>query len=208
MNREFKKLFKGQATKNLPKGDVLIYEADQVKKIYYILNGYVKVYTVVNTGAQRIVYIYKPGDVLPLTTYLSGSHIARFFYECLTPATIRSMSIKKFNEKVEGNYELGEALIQYTTSTDRQFLRRVNEMVSNSDNLSKLMLLLNFLYQKFRDDKSSPTINLPLTTKDIASMSGLNQEETVKLIRKIKSKGISFSSSGLVIDKRAFRAKS
>jgi CRP-like cAMP-binding protein len=207
MNREFKKLFKGQVTKNLPKGDILIYEADQVKRIYYILDGYIKVYTVVNTGVQRIIYIYKPGDVLPLTTYLSGSHIARFFYECLTPATIRCMSIKKFDEKVLGNYELGEALVQYTTSIDRQFLRRVNDMVSNGDNLSKLMSLLNFLYQKFGADKSLPTINLPLTTKDIASMSGLNQEETINLLRRFESRGVNFSASGLIIDKRAFRAK-
>jgi CRP-like cAMP-binding protein len=207
MNTEFKKLFKGQAIKQYSKGDVLIYEADQIDHISYLTSGLIKVYTVVNTDVQRIIYIYRAGDVFPLTTYLSGSHIARFFYECLTPSVTRCITTKKFEEKVADNYELGEALVQYTTNIDRQFLRRVNDMVANTDNLSKVSSLLNFLYQKFGTDKAQPVIEIPIGLKDLANMCGLSREETTKCLEKFRSQGIVYSASVLLIDKKAFKTK-
>jgi CRP-like cAMP-binding protein len=205
LNKELKKLFKNQRIKSFSKGNILIYEGDQVKKIYYIISGFVKVYTVVNTNEQRIIYIYKPGDIFPLTTYLSGSHTARFFYESMNPATMRCISIKKFEQKVEGNYELGEALVQYTNNIDKQFLRRVNDIVSRGDDLSKVISLLNFLYQKFGTDQSQTNIILPLTPMELSCMCSLSRDETLKQLRKFKTAGVNYNSSSIIIDTAAFR---
>jgi CRP-like cAMP-binding protein len=206
MNKELKKLFR-QLIKSFSKGQILIYEADEIDRIYYNAEGFIKVYTVVNADVQRIIYIYKPGDIFPLTTYLSGSNIARFFYECMTDAELRIISAKKFEEKIMGNYELGEALVQYTTNIDKQVLRRVNDMVSSADSLSKLNSLLNFLYQKFSADRSQTEIILPMSVKDVASMSGLSREEAVRCLARFKNRGVSYSSTRLVINKPVFRTK-
>jgi CRP-like cAMP-binding protein len=179
MNKELKKLFRKQRIKSFSKGQILIYEADEIDRIYYNAEGFIKVYTVVNADVQRI----------------------------MTDAELRIISAKKFEEKIMGNYELGEALVQYTTNIDKQVLRRVNDMVSSADSLSKLNSLLNFLYQKFSADRSQTEIILPMSVKDVASMSGLSREEAVRCLARFKNRGVSYSSTRLVINKPVFRTK-
>jgi CRP/FNR family cyclic AMP-dependent transcriptional regulator len=188
------------------KGTVLVYEGNEVESIYYIVSGYVKVYAVVNTNVQRIIYIYKPGDVFPLTTYLSGSNVARFFYESMCETQIRVMSSRKFEEKVADDYELGEALIQYTSSIDRQFLRRVNDMVSNASTLNKVVALLSFLMNKFGTGKDQVQINLPITLKELANMIGLSREEIAAQLVYLKDSGVTYSSRSFTIDKAKLKA--
>jgi CRP-like cAMP-binding protein len=185
----------------ITKGKILIYEGDRVNKIYYIVSGYIKVYMLINSGEQRIVFIYKPGDVFPLTTYLAGSGTARFFYESISPVEVQILSAKQFEKKVKGNIKIGENLIQYTTNIDRLFLQRVNDMVTNSSSLSKVLSLLNFLMVKFGKGKDEVHINLPLTLKDIANMCGLNREEVAKQLVYLKNKGVVYSSNSFVINK-------
>jgi CRP/FNR family cyclic AMP-dependent transcriptional regulator len=199
-------LFKSCRTKNLVKGRLVLYEGNEVENIYYIVSGYIKVYTVVNSQEQRIIYIYKAGDVFPLTTYLSGSNIARFFYECMSPVELKAMTSKRFEEKAEGNYELGEALLQYTTSIDQQFLRRVNDMISTSSALEKILSLLNFLMNKFGTGKDQMHINLPISLKDIANMCGLTREEIAKQLVYLKNSGVTYSSHSFTIDKAKLKA--
>jgi CRP-like cAMP-binding protein len=205
VNKLLINLFEGCKIKGIPKNTRLIYEGDEIKNIYNVVSGYIKVYTVVNSKAQRIIFIYQPGDVFPLTTYLSGSNIARFFYESMGSVQIRAISAKKFEKKIEGNHQLGEVLIKYTTAIDRQFLRRVNDMVADTNALHKVISLLNFLMEKFGHGKELVHVSLPLTLKDIANMCGLEREEIAKQLVYLKDKGVTYgvtySSHSFVIDK-------
>lgn len=157
-------------------------------------------YTFVNTGAQRIVFIYKPGDVFPLTTYLSGSNIARFFYETIAPVEVKMLHSKQLEKKLQDNLDMGELLIEYTTTIDQQFIKRVNDMVSNTSPLDKVITLLSFLMNKFGTGKEEVHIDLPVTLKDIANMCGLEREEAAKQLVLLKDNGVTCHSHSFVIN--------
>jgi CRP-like cAMP-binding protein len=199
-------LFTDKKIIEAPKGKIIVYEGHSIKKIYRVLNGYVKVYTIAGANKQRILFIYKPGDVFPITTFLSGDSAARFFYEAMTPATLQCITPKQMEGKLLNNLRLGEAIISYTNLLDRQFLSRVNNMVSDKDPLSKVKTLLFFFCERAGSTESMVKINLPLTSRVIASMCGISVKEASVQFDYLKSKGIVTAGSGLTINKQKLQA--
>lgn len=205
MKKSLKDLFDGRKVKNLPKGKTIVYEGDLVDKIYYIVDGYIKVYAFVNSGVQRIVYIYKKGDVFPLTTYLSGSDVARFFYETITPAQVIELSSVRLEKKIKDDLLMGELLVRYTTDIDRQFIKRVNDIISSDPPLAKTVSCLKFLANWVGQGKSQIRIDLPLDAKGIAALSGLSTSDASAQMAYLKAKGVVAKTGSLVIDKNKLK---
>src|ERR1700689_1629580 len=124
-------IFEGEVIKRPTKGKILIYEGDVINKLYYIQEGYVKVYNILDSGSEHIIFVYGPGDIFPFTSYLSGSGTARYFYECMTDAKLQVMSIRDFEDRIRGNVDAGEALITYTSSVGLQFMRLIDVLSVN-----------------------------------------------------------------------------
>jgi CRP-like cAMP-binding protein len=198
-------LFLGKKTITLDKGKIIVYEGHVVNKVYRISQGHVKVYTVVGADIQRILFVYKPGDIFPLTTYLSGQKVARFFYETLSPTTLQYITPKQLETSLKDNLELGEAILHYTSFLDKQFLERVNNMVSSKDPLSKVKTLLSFLCEKTGSKANLETIALPLTPSTIASMSGITTKEASQQLEFLESLNIISSNDGIIIDKQKLK---
>lgn len=205
MKANLSELFEGLSAKDLPKGRFILRECDEVKNIYYIVSGFVKVYTFVNTGDQRIVFIYKQGDVFPLPAFLSGNNITRFFTETMTPVRILTLSSKQLEKKVKDNLQMGELLIKYTTSIDHQLVKRVNDIISTDPPLAKTVASLKFLVNRLGRGRSLVHIDLPLGPKDIAALSGLSNAEASAQMAYLKSQGVVAKTGSLVIDRNKLK---
>jgi CRP/FNR family transcriptional regulator len=183
------------------KGQILIYEGDPVKNIYYLQSGYVKVSNILHNGSQRTIIIYKPGEAFPLTSFLSGEGIARFFYECMTDVEVRTRPQSDFQEMIKGNLEIGEELIAYTNMLSEQFIERI-ETLSAQSSRSKVVSLLGYLAKKSgvaTDGKIK--ISIPLTSQEIADMCSLTRETASLQLIKLKREGLLSGRRFLVIDK-------
>lgn len=199
-NRNLSVLFDGCKPKDFPKGEVIISEGDSVDKLYFVQSGYVKVYTLVGHGTQRVAFIYKEGEIFPVTTYLSSSNVARFFYECLTPSRLRILKSRKFEKKVKDNLIIGEEILQYTRSVDQLFLERVHELVADEGGTSKLIKALRFLIERAGSSQDKAHIDLPMSSRFLASVCGLSLEETNTHLATFKDKGILSKTHSTVID--------
>jgi CRP-like cAMP-binding protein len=200
MQTILQELFTDKRLVSVAKGKVIVFEGHNINHIYLIASGYVKVYTIAGANLQRIPYIYKSGDIFPLTTFLSGSTIARFFYEAMTPVQVQAITSRQLENKVKDNLELGEELIRYTTRMDEQFIGRVNELISTDKPLVKIKNLLMFLVRKENTRKSIVTLDFSLTFQEIASMCGISQQEAIAQLRRLKSHGVISYSGRLTID--------
>src|SRR5581483_153875 len=140
-------LFNAGDLRVMPKGQIVIYEGDPITNLWYLTEGYVKVYSILETGSERIIFIYSPGDVFPITSYLSGSGITRYFYECMTEVKARRINPEYLRDKVKDNLELGESLIHYADSMNQQFIQRI-DMLAAASAKHKIIALLDFLVKK------------------------------------------------------------
>lgn len=197
--RNIYKIFEDAGAKNLPKGQILIYEGDVVNRLYYLVGGYVKVYGIQDNGSENIIFVYGPGEIFPFTSYLSGSGTAQYFYECMTDVSLKYIPSKLFERRVQGNIKAGEALITYTTTVGQQFMQRI-DVLSVNDARRKVVALLAFLIQKTGSKDNLIRLDLPLTTQDIANMCGLTRETTSIQLTKLRKNGVIYGSRNLTIN--------
>lgn len=191
-------LFDNAHTRHFPKGQIVIYEGDPVRRLYHIDSGYVKVYNILASGTERIIFIYGPGDMFPLTSYLSGFGITRYFYECMQPAKLRVMEQDQFERKLKGNLVLGEQLIDYSYRINQQFVQRIDALSVN-DARRKIIALLAFLLSKVGDSKKG-SFGFYLTSQDFADMSGLTRETASVQLNKLRDQGVLSGTRELKVD--------
>jgi len=195
-------IFKRLPSRNLNKGQILIYEGDTIDNIYLLISGYVKVSTLHRSGAQRTIIIYAPGEALPLVSYLSGQGIARYFYECMTDVELKVMPQKAFQDKIHSNLELGEELIAYSYKMSNQFIERI-ETLSAQSARQKIAAMLNYLAVKAGEKSGGKTrLKIPLTSQDIADMCGLTRETASMQLQKMKQEGLVSGRRNLSIDNK------
>jgi CRP/FNR family transcriptional regulator len=195
-------VFRDLPSRKLNKGQILIYEGDVINNIYLLMSGYVKVFNIHFSGAQRTIIVYVPGDAFPLTSFLSGQGTARYFYECMTDVELKTMPQRNFQEKIKGNLELGEQLITYASQLNDQFVERI-EILSAQSARHKVAALLNYLAGKTGENSTGKTrLDLPLTSQEIADMCGLTRETASMQLQRLKKEGVVSGRRNLTIDDR------
>jgi CRP/FNR family transcriptional regulator, anaerobic regulatory protein len=195
------RLFADLPMRTLSRGQILIYEGDLVQNIFYLADGYVKVSSLQVNGSRRTIFIYTPGDAFPLTSFLSGAGVTRYFYECMTDVELKVMPQKKFQELIKGNLEVGEELIAYTYKLNLQFVDRI-EILSAHSARHKVASLLAFLAAKAGTPQAGGKVrlNIPLTSQNIADMCSLTRETSSMQLIKLKKDGIASGSRELSVD--------
>jgi CRP-like cAMP-binding protein len=205
MRAILKSLFAGTKITNLPKSIIIIHEGDPADKLHYIISGYIKVYAVVSSGEQRIIFLYGPGDIFPLTTYLSGSNIAMFYYETMSTTQLQILNSKQFESKVEGNIEVAEVIMRYAIKTHGLFIKRMTEMVSSASPTTKVIDTLIYLVKKFGGDKNQTNIEMPINTREFAGLCGLGREDVLSQLKPLRALGVALKADKLTINPVEFK---
>lgn len=195
-------VFHGLPSRKLNKGQILIYEGDAIRNIYMLVSGYVKVFNIHVSGAQRTIIVYAPGEFFPLASFLSGFGAARYFYECMTDVELKVMPQQDFQGKIRGNMEMGEKLITYSYDMSNQFIERI-EILSAQSARQKVAALLQYLAAKTGEEARGKTrLQLPLTSQDIAEMCGLTRETASMQLQKLKQDGVISGRRNLCINEK------
>jgi CRP-like cAMP-binding protein len=195
-------IFKGVPERQLHKGQILIYEGDAVRNIYRLLKGYVKVSYIQPNDTRRTIIVYGPGDLFPLVSFLSGSGITRYFYECMTDVELQVMPQQSFQDKIRGDLELGEKLITYSYTMSLQFAERI-EVLSAHSSRHKVASLLSYLAAKTgQERKGQIRLDIPLTSQSIADMCGLTRETASVQLQQLKEEGVISGRRHLLLDKK------
>jgi CRP/FNR family transcriptional regulator len=189
MSFQLSDFFTGGNIKNYAKNQVIIYEGDPIRSLFYIESGYVKVFNIINDGSERIIFIYGPGDIFPLSSHLRGSRMVRYFYVSMSDVQVRVIDPAKLEKQIKNDILKGEVLVNYTNSINQQFFQRI-DILSVNDARRKIVALLAFLLIKSGNHLPMSQLGLSLTHQDIANMSGLSREATSRQIGLLKKEGI------------------
>lgn len=191
-------LFKDSALKGYPKGQMMYYEGDSIELLHCLETGYVKVYNISHGGSERIIFIYGPGDVFPLMSYLRGDSGLHWFYSTMTNVSLRSIRPGVLMDRMRNDIYVGEALANYAISISDEFIQRI-EMLSVNDSKRKIVALLAFLVKKTGIGKPHCEIGVPITQQDMADMSGLTRESTSRQLVHLRSVGLLIGPSNKVV---------
>ena len=188
------KLFKDARLRQYPKNQLIHYEGDPLSHIYLIQVGYVKAYTILDSGDTRTILILGPGDIFPLSFSESmdwENYQIRYFYQSLNDTKLLSLPILEMKQHIDNDTTMMNTYMNYLAASNLAIMNQL-EVMKNKKAIDKVGLLLPYLISK-AGKKVKPDVyqlQIKLSHQEIADLSGVTRETTTTLIKELEKTGI------------------
>lgn len=192
--QQIEKLFKDSRLRSYPKNQLIHYQGDPLSNIYLVKSGYIKAYTILDSGDTRTILILGPGDIFPLAFSSSldwKSYQLRYFYQSLCDTKLLSLSSEVLKSHIESSKEMMNTYMTYIAASNEAIMNQL-EVMKNKKAIDKVGLLLPYLISK-AGKKIKPNVyqmQLKLSHQEIADLSGVTRETTTTLIKELEKVGI------------------
>jgi CRP-like cAMP-binding protein len=193
--------FKTTKTVKYTKGELIVRGNDEPGGVFFILEGFVKMSSLLEDGTEVAIHIYKPGTFIPMIWALAGIENT-YYYRSLTAATLYKAPKEKFLEFLRQNPDvLMDLTSRVLLGLDGVLMNTKHLLYANST--KKVAIIIATLCRRFGVIKENGVIeiSLVLTHQELAQFAGVTRETVSLAIEKLKSKGI------VSQDKRRFVVK-
>lgn len=168
---------------------MILHPNDAPSSVFYIKNGYVRVYRITEDGEELTMTILKPKDFFPLTYGLNKS-ANPYYLEALTSLALWRAPQEEFSQFLTENpdvfYDLSTRLM---IRFDGVFTRMEYLVLSNAYvKVAKTLLACAQRFGRASGD-SDTIIDVPLTHRDIATLVGITRETTSLEMKKLEKEG-------------------
>lgn len=171
------------------KRDLILQAEENIHHIFYIKEGYGRVYRISEDGEELTLTILKAGDLFPLT-FGGGDLNNHYYLEALTSLELWRAPQEEFLKFIRTEPELFYELSEQTSFRVGGLLRRIEYLVFGNAYTKVAATLLACGRRFGLQYGEGVVVNLPLTHKDIATLVGITRETTCLEMRKLEKKGL------------------
>ncbi|OGG01701.1 hypothetical protein A2W14_03740 [Candidatus Gottesmanbacteria bacterium RBG_16_37_8] len=170
------------------KGEIIIRPEDIPQGVYFVKNGYVRTYALLEDGREVVLTIAQHGGYFPVAWAL-GNQPNHYYFEALSDTVLQRVSKVEILEYLTANPDILFELIKYITDCQDRLLIHIEKVLSGTSK-QRVMAMLSILAGHFgEENKQSQTlINIPLTHQDIANLTCLTRETVSMHMSKLKKK--------------------
>ncbi|MDO8658081.1 MAG: Crp/Fnr family transcriptional regulator [Candidatus Levybacteria bacterium] len=181
------------------KNDIVSRSDDIPSGVFYLKKGCVRLYSLSKDGEELTLILFKPQNIFPLIWAINNTSM-RYYLEAMTPVEIFRSPREKFIEFIKSNPDVLYELLKRTLARSGDLMERMEYLVFG-DAYAKIASILLILADRFGEEKDKGiVIQIPLTHKDIAALTGVTRETASLDLGKIEKKGIiSFKGRKLII---------
>lgn len=200
---EIRQLFHGARTKAFPKNQIIQYEGDKLSSVYLVEKGYVKNYTILDSGDTRTLLILGPGDIFPVvfsTEKNWSDYEIRYFYQSLTDVELLALPASDFIHTVETNAEKRHAYMSFVAAANESMIDQLAAMKQKSA-VGRVVHMMPFLIRKMgkRVGPAVYQLRVKLTHQELADLSGVTRETTTTLVKKLERQGAIKQKGGRIV---------
>ena len=187
-------LFAGGRQRTYPKNQLIHYQGDPLSHIYLVRNGYIKAYTILDSGDTRTILLLGPGDIFPLSFSSSmvwTNYTIRYFYQTLCDTEVSVLPSDILKDKIDGDPEMLGTYMTYLSASNEAIMTQL-EVMKNKKAIDKVEMLLPYLISK-AGKRIRPDIyelQLKMSHQEIADLSGVTRETTTTLIKELENRGV------------------
>ena len=194
VNNIVKEFFKKYPLKEFKRGQVIISPSKTIDSTYYLINGYVKQYTISKDGRVKAVNIYKPCSYFPIVAALANFE-NKYFYEAINKVRVYQAPSSEVLGFTKQNSEVIEDLLQrFLVGVDG--VLNIMQSIMYESSQKKLASFILMLSSRFGRSKGNAiTIDVPLTHQDLASFTGMIRETVSFEMKKLQKQGIIASNN-------------
>lgn len=199
--RDFTSFLKALSDKKphvIKKGTIIFNEGDPVNRLYFIIDGYLKLYRVSEEGRDSTSYLLGPSYVLGIRALTSEDECAKHNAQALTNISVITISHKEYFELLTGHPEFLVDLLH--VFIDRlNYTERKLEGFMLTDATARVANFLLDTNQRFNSKNSQPvTLPLKLTHQLIADFVGSFRETVTLSLKKLEGEKIISNNKGLI----------
>ena len=172
-----------QRNKLIEKGTKVYSIGDEFTHIYAIRSGYLKSYSISETGEEQITGFHLPGEIVGLEGINKGTHMG--FSEALVPSHICSIPYDKLDElnsTIDGLRQQLFKIMSQEITHNHELMLMLNQ--KNADE-KIATFLLNLSARESLGKGLTTQFVLPMTRTDMANYLGLALETVSRIIGKL-----------------------
>lgn len=171
------------------RGEIILRAAEEPSGVYYISQGFIRVYSITDQGEENTHIIYKVGEVFPLI-WAFNNFARNVFYESLTASRLRRLPKDDFLHLVETSHNATYSLLRQAVNQFNIFADRLDNL-EYTNAFERVVYRLLYLAGRFGQKKSKIIIiNAPITHQHIASSINLARETVSRAIELLELRGL------------------
>ena len=174
--------------RSFSKGEVLIHDNSSVDSLLAIRDGYVKVVSITDSGAERILWIAGRYDLVPAEHLFSSRGTTSYLYTAMTDGSVYDVDKHAFLTEANTSTHMMNQIARSMSSHYDDLLQKIHT-VEQSSVQNKLICGLLYLAERFSADDTVDfySLGLPLTHPDIADFLGVTRETTSVELHKLQA---------------------
>lgn len=181
--------FSGLKKVSFKKGETILRPDDESYSVYYLIEGFTRLYSISKNAQELTLIIYKPGDFFPLIPSITNTPIA-YYVEAITPVELYKAPQREFLKLLKKNNDLMFEISSHILSRLGGVLTRM-EYAMFGNARSKVASIILICAERFgKRDKKDILIQVPLTHQDIAQLIGIARETVSIEMKKLQKMGI------------------
>lgn len=182
---------KDARTKNVPSGQILIYEGDTGPDVYVLKSGVIKIYDIDEHGNEKILHLVQSPRLVPFTFFSDDETALKWFYATVTDCELWVCTTDQLKEMMKEDDQLSSTLVEnFSVDTDELLVRLSS--LGRTNSTEKVIAALLFLFEKFSHEPKTKTpwrpISFPVSHQLIADLCGLTRESTALAIKRLERK--------------------
>ncbi len=180
------------------KGEIILRAAEEPGGIYYIDQGFIRVYSITDQGEENTHIIYKAGEVFPLI-WAFNDFARNVFYESLSASRLWRLPKDDFLHHVKTSHNVSYSLLRQAVNQFNIFADRLDNL-EYTDAFERVVYRLLYLAGRFGQKKGQKIIiNAPITHEHIGSSINLARETVSREIEKLERKGLVSHQKRLIV---------
>ena len=171
------------------KGQILFMEGDPRDRIYFLLNGYIKLVSMDDDCSSQFFLYLKPYSIFPYVGLFQDKYY-RFSAEAVTDVELIYLPVTKFELLIQNDTAVLINLIRSMGNEMHELEIRIQKLtqVHAADRVRRL---IGFLIKDIGEKTDASTIRIPcpITTTDLARMAGTSRETVSHVLQEYKASG-------------------
>ncbi len=168
--------------KRFLKNEIIVQGNEEPEGVFFILEGYVKAYSISQLGQQNLLLIQGEHEILPLPWALDGPQKIGIFYEAMSDVTVKRTSKAHLRAAMGSDPWLTEQILRQLVDAFTVYAQRIQSLGFRLPRERIIATLLD-LSIRFGESREEDTVILaPITHQDIADSTNMTRETASRAI--------------------------
>lgn len=183
VKRKVDKFFSAYPLRSVGKGQIIIFAGENPAGIFYLINGFVRVYAVAPSGAEVVVNIFQPPAFFPMA-WAMNKQPNKYFYQAIDKLEFYRAPVEDAMEFIKENPEVALDLLSRLYSGAEGLLEKMVYLMSGSAT-NRLAVEVLIGSRRFGQKERDGSYLYKISQQELANRTGLSRETVSRDIRHV-----------------------